>query len=107
MAVSDGIIELLITIDALRHASARRVTAVLPTFCVSHSMNKPITWPRQGRKRGHNRMECPTVCTRQPFHRAGVLDDNMAKSRKWKHILAETTESGGPFAAMEVGAIHV
>jgi ribose-phosphate pyrophosphokinase len=30
--VSDGIIELLITIDALRHASARRVTAVLPYF---------------------------------------------------------------------------
>ena len=30
--VSDGIIELLITMDALRHASARRVTAVLPYF---------------------------------------------------------------------------
>jgi ribose-phosphate pyrophosphokinase len=30
--VSDGIMELLITIDALRHASARRVTAVLPYF---------------------------------------------------------------------------
>src|ERR1044071_1007678 len=30
--VSDGIIELLITIDALRHASAKRVTAVLPYF---------------------------------------------------------------------------
>ena len=30
--VSDGIIELLITIDALRHASAGRITAVLPYF---------------------------------------------------------------------------
>ena len=30
--VSDGIIELLITIDALKHASAKRVTAVLPYF---------------------------------------------------------------------------
>jgi ribose-phosphate pyrophosphokinase len=30
--VSDGIIELLITIDALKHASAGRVTAVLPYF---------------------------------------------------------------------------
>src|ERR1041385_2710001 len=30
--VSDRIIELLITIDALRHASAKRVTAVLPYF---------------------------------------------------------------------------
>lgn len=30
--VSDGIIELLITIDALRHASAARITAVLPYF---------------------------------------------------------------------------
>lgn len=30
--VSDGIVELLITIDALRHASASRITAVLPYF---------------------------------------------------------------------------
>src|SRR6266516_1517890 len=30
--VSDGIVELLITMDALRHASAKRVTAVLPYF---------------------------------------------------------------------------
>jgi len=30
--VSDGIIELLITIDALKHASAGRITAVLPYF---------------------------------------------------------------------------
>ena len=30
--VSDGIVELLITIDALKHASAGRVTAVLPYF---------------------------------------------------------------------------
>lgn len=30
--VSDGIMELLIMIDALRHASARRITAVLPYF---------------------------------------------------------------------------
>jgi len=30
--VSDGIMELLITIDALRHASADRITAVLPYF---------------------------------------------------------------------------
>ena len=30
--VSDGIIELLMTIDALRHASAGRITAVLPYF---------------------------------------------------------------------------
>src|SRR5262249_43248797 len=30
--VSDGIIELLITIDSLKHASADRVTAVLPYF---------------------------------------------------------------------------
>src|SRR5262249_20980510 len=30
--VSDGIIELLMTIDALKHASAGRITAVLPYF---------------------------------------------------------------------------
>ena len=30
--VSDGILELLMTIDALRHASAGRITAVLPYF---------------------------------------------------------------------------
>jgi len=30
--VSDGIIELLITIDALKHASAQRITAVIPYF---------------------------------------------------------------------------
>ena len=30
--VSDGIIELLLMIDALKHASARRITAVLPYF---------------------------------------------------------------------------
>lgn len=30
--VSDGIVELLITIDALKHASAARITAVLPYF---------------------------------------------------------------------------
>lgn len=38
--VSDGIIELLITIDALRHASARRVTAVLPYFPYARSDKK-------------------------------------------------------------------
>ncbi len=38
--VSDGIIELLITIDALKHASARRVTAVLPYFPYSRSDKK-------------------------------------------------------------------
>src|SRR4030095_4799267 len=38
--VSDGIIELLITIDALRHASARRVTAVLPYFPYVRSAKK-------------------------------------------------------------------
>ena len=30
--VNEGLIELLITIDALRHASARRITAVIPYF---------------------------------------------------------------------------
>src|SRR5947208_10628245 len=30
--VSDGIVELLMTIDALKHASAARITAVLPYF---------------------------------------------------------------------------
>src|SRR4029453_11495059 len=30
--VSDGIIELLMTLDALKHASAGRITAVLPYF---------------------------------------------------------------------------
>lgn len=30
--VSDGLVELLITIDTLKHASARRITAVLPYF---------------------------------------------------------------------------
>ena len=38
--VSDGIIELLITIDALKHASARRITAVLPYFPYSRSDKK-------------------------------------------------------------------
>ncbi len=38
--VSDGIIELLITIDALKHASARRVTAVLPYFPYARSDKK-------------------------------------------------------------------
>ena len=38
--VSDGIIELLITIDALRHASARRITAVLPYFPYARSDKK-------------------------------------------------------------------
>jgi len=38
--VSDGIIELLITIDALKHASARRVTAVLPYLPYSRSDKK-------------------------------------------------------------------
>jgi ribose-phosphate pyrophosphokinase len=38
--VSDGIIELLITIDALKHASARRITAVLPYFPYARSDKK-------------------------------------------------------------------
>src|SRR5437867_702606 len=38
--VSDGIIELLITMDALRHASARRITAVLPYFPCARSDKK-------------------------------------------------------------------
>ena len=38
--VSDGIIELLITIDALRHASAARITAVLPYFPYARSDKK-------------------------------------------------------------------
>src|SRR4029079_13947928 len=38
--VSDGIIELLITLDALRHASAGRITAVLPYFPYARSDKK-------------------------------------------------------------------
>lgn len=38
--VSDGILELLITIDALRHASAGRITAVLPYFPYARSDKK-------------------------------------------------------------------
>jgi len=38
--VSDGIIELLIMIDALKHASARRITAVLPYFPYARSDKK-------------------------------------------------------------------
>lgn len=38
--VSDGIVELLITIDALKHASAKRVTAVLPYFPYARSDKK-------------------------------------------------------------------
>ncbi|MEM1398844.1 MAG: ribose-phosphate diphosphokinase, partial [Pseudomonadota bacterium] len=38
--VSDGIMELLITIDTLKHASARRVTAVLPYFPYARSDKK-------------------------------------------------------------------
>ena len=38
--VSDGIVELLITIDALRHASAGRITAVLPYFPYARSDKK-------------------------------------------------------------------
>jgi ribose-phosphate pyrophosphokinase len=38
--VSDGILELLITIDALRHASAARITAVVPYFPYGRSDKK-------------------------------------------------------------------
>ena len=38
--VSDGILELLITIDALKHASARRITAVVPYFPYARSDKK-------------------------------------------------------------------
>ncbi len=38
--VSDGIMELLIMIDALRHASARRITAVMPYFPYARSDKK-------------------------------------------------------------------
>lgn len=38
--VSDGIVELLITIDALKHASASRITAVLPYFPYARSDKK-------------------------------------------------------------------
>ena len=38
--VSDGIIELLIMIDALKHASARRITAVMPYFPYARSDKK-------------------------------------------------------------------
>lgn len=38
--VSDGIMELLITIDALKHASAERVTAVLPYYPYARSDKK-------------------------------------------------------------------
>jgi ribose-phosphate pyrophosphokinase len=38
--VADGIVELLIMIDALRHASARRITAVLPYFPYARSDKK-------------------------------------------------------------------
>ncbi len=38
--VSDGIVELLITIDALKHASADRITAVLPYFPYARSDKK-------------------------------------------------------------------
>lgn len=38
--VSDGIVELLITIDALKHASASRVTAVVPYFPYARSDKK-------------------------------------------------------------------
>lgn len=38
--VSDNIVELLITIDALKHASARRITAVLPYFPYARSDKK-------------------------------------------------------------------
>ena len=39
--VSDGILELLITIDALKHASAGRITAVLPYFPRSDKKDRP------------------------------------------------------------------
>src|SRR5258706_11073634 len=38
--VSDGIIELLMTVDALKHASAGRITAVLPYFPYARSDKK-------------------------------------------------------------------
>ncbi len=38
--VSDGILEMLIAIDALKHASARRITAVVPYFPYSRSDKK-------------------------------------------------------------------
>src|ERR1043165_422022 len=38
--VSDGIMELLITIDALKHASAGRITAVIPYFPYARSDKK-------------------------------------------------------------------
>jgi len=38
--VSDGIVELLMTIDALKHASARRITAVCPYFPYARSDKK-------------------------------------------------------------------
>ena len=38
--VSDGIVELLIMIDTLKHASARRITAVLPSFPYARSDKK-------------------------------------------------------------------
>lgn len=38
--VSDNILELLITIDALKHASAKRITAVMPYFPYSRSDKK-------------------------------------------------------------------
>ena len=38
--VSDGIVELLIMIDALKHASAARITAVLPYFPYARSDKK-------------------------------------------------------------------
>ena len=38
--VSDGLVELLITLDALKHASAGRITAVLPYFPYARSDKK-------------------------------------------------------------------
>ena len=38
--VSDGIVEMLITIDALKHASADRITAVVPYFPYTRSDKK-------------------------------------------------------------------